>query len=154
METMHNPQLKLDNQICFTIYAASREITKLYQPHLDQLGITYSQYIVFLVLWERGACTVKELGDALYLDSGTLTPLLKRLQAAGYINRERSTEDERKVIISLTEKGRELQKKAESIPAMIQEATCLSLDEYGQLLGQFRDLLHRVHERNVENERK
>lgn len=87
---MQTDSLKLDNQLCFAIYACSREITKMYQPYLEVLGVTYSQYLVLMVLWEREECTVKEIGEALYLDSGTLTPLLKRLQSAGLINRERS----------------------------------------------------------------
>lgn len=113
--------LKLDNQLCFAIYACSREITKLYQPYLEKLGVTYSQYLVLIVLWEREECTVKELGEALYLDSGTLTPLLKRLQNAGLIDRKRSTQDERKVLISLTTEGIALREKALSVPGCIQE---------------------------------
>lgn len=113
--------LKLDNQLCFAIYACSREITKLYQPYLEKLGVTYSQYLVLIVLWEREECTVKELGEALYLDSGTLTPLLKRLQNAGLIDRKRSTQDERKVLISLTPEGSTLREKALSVPGCIQE---------------------------------
>lgn len=148
------PELLLDNQLCFTIYACSREITKLYQPYLDRLGVTYSQYLVLLVLWEKNQCTVKELGEALYLDSGTLTPLLKRLQAAGIILRERSTEDERKVLISLTEQGLALQEQAKVIPGMMLEGTGMEAEEFHALLGQFKDLLHRVHEVNTGGMRK
>lgn len=125
-ETMTPPELMLENQLCFTIYACSREFTKLYQPHLDKIGLTYSQYLVMLVLWERRQCTVKELGEALFLDSGTLTPLLKRLQAAGLILRERSLQDERKVLISLTAQGLALQQDAMCIPGKMAEGTMLS----------------------------
>lgn len=144
--------LKLDNQLCFTIYACSREITKLYQPHLEKLGVTYSQYLVLLVLWERGKCTVKELGEALYLDSGTLTPLLKRLQTAGIINRERSTEDERKVLITLTSKGQALREQALEVPGAVFGEMCGSSDHFLLLLGQFKELLNDVHRRNLSRE--
>ncbi|AHV97883.1 MarR family winged helix-turn-helix transcriptional regulator [Paenibacillus sabinae] len=145
------PELLLENQLCFTIYACSREITKLYQPFLDELGVTYSQYIVMLVLWEKGQCTVKELGADLYLDSGTLTPLLKRLQAAGLINRERSQEDERKVLISPTDEGWALQEKAKAIPGVMLKGMKMSETEFGDLLQQFRNLLARVHQANKRN---
>ncbi|WP_379151284.1 MarR family winged helix-turn-helix transcriptional regulator [Paenibacillus sp. sgz5001063] len=148
-ETTTTPELLLENQLCFTIYACSREFTKLYQPHLDKIGLTYSQYLVMLVLWERHQCTVKELGEALFLDSGTLTPLLKRLQAAGLILRERSLQDERKVLISLTEQGKALRSEASCIPGKMAEGTMLSADEFVGLLGQFKDLLARVHEANT-----
>ncbi|AIQ42092.1 MarR family transcriptional regulator [Paenibacillus sp. FSL R5-0912] len=150
-ETMTPPELMLENQLCFTIYACSREFTKLYQPHLDKIGLTYSQYLVMLVLWERRQCTVKELGEALFLDSGTLTPLLKRLQAAGLILRERSLQDERKVLISLTAQGLALQQDAMCIPGKMAEGTMLSPEEFVGLLGQFKDLLARVHESNISN---
>ncbi|WP_238653807.1 MarR family winged helix-turn-helix transcriptional regulator [Paenibacillus piscarius] len=148
-EPSTNPELMLENQLCFTIYACSREFTKLYQPHLDKIGLTYSQYLVMLVLWERRQCTVKELGEALFLDSGTLTPLLKRLQAAGLILRERSLQDERKVLISLTDQGLSLKQEALSIPGKMVAGTALSPVEFIDLLGQFKDLLNRVHEANM-----
>ncbi len=144
-----HPQLKLENQLCFAIYASSREMTKMYQPLLEQLGLTYSQYLVMLVLWEHHECTVKELGNALYLDSGTLTPLLKRLEAAGLIIRKRSTEDERKVHITLTDAGWKLQEQAVSIPDDIRTKTCMNLDKLDELLVEFRHLLKTVHEVNV-----
>ncbi len=143
------PELLLENQLCFTIYACSREITKLYQPYLDSIGVTYSQYLVMLVLWERRQCTVKEIGEALFLDSGTLTPLLKRLQAAGFILRERSLQDERKVLISLTEQGWALQKDAACIPSKMMEGTAMTGDEFVDLLAQFKNLLGRVHDTNL-----
>lgn len=145
--------LKLDNQLCFAIYACSREITKLYQPYLDKLGVTYSQYLVLIVLWEREECTVKELGEALYLDSGTLTPLLKRLQNAGLIDRKRSTQDERKVLISLTTEGSALQEKALTVPGCFQEKMGMTHEQFGSLLLQFNDLLDRVHQANVQVEK-
>ena len=111
--------LKLENQLCFSLYALSREIIKLYKPILDELNLTYTQYLVMLVLWEEGKSTVKNLGTRLHLDSGTLTPLLKKLEAAGFINRYRSTEDDRVVIAELTEKGEKLQDKAKDIPTKI-----------------------------------
>lgn len=144
-----HPQLKLDNQLCFAIYASSREMTKMYQPLLEHLGLTYSQYLVMLVLWEQQECTVKELGTALYLDSGTLTPLLKRLEAAGLIIRKRSTEDERKVHITLTEAGWALQQQALSIPDDLRSRTCMDLGKLDELLHEFRNLLKTVHEVNV-----
>ncbi|MEK3748424.1 MarR family transcriptional regulator [Paenibacillus sp. FSL E2-8871] len=148
------PELLIENQLCFTIYACSREITKLYQPYLDKIGLTYSQYLVMLVLWERQQCTVKEIGEALFLDSGTLTPLLKRLQAAGLIVRERSTQDERKVLISLTEQGWALQSNAACIPRKMMEETTMSGDETVELLEQFKSLLNRVHEANTQDSKK
>ncbi|WP_245237897.1 MarR family winged helix-turn-helix transcriptional regulator [Paenibacillus etheri] len=148
------PELLIENQLCFTIYACSREITKLYQPYLDKIGLTYSQYLVMLVLWERQQCTVKEIGEALFLDSGTLTPLLKRLQAAGLIVRERSTQDERKVLISLTEHGWSLQNNAACIPGKMMEETTMSSDETVELLEQFKSLLNRVHEANTQDSKK
>ena len=119
--------LKLEHQLCFPLYACSREITKRYKPYLDEIGLTYTQYVVMLVLWEREQVTVKELGGRLYLDSGTLTPLLKRLAAEGLIVRTRSAEDERSVIISLSERGDRLREKAKDIPQKI--AACLSLSQ-------------------------
>ncbi|MFS0869734.1 MarR family winged helix-turn-helix transcriptional regulator [Paenibacillus xylanilyticus] len=151
---MQTDALKLDNQLCFAIYACSREITKMYQPYLEVLGVTYSQYLVLMVLWEREECTVKEIGEALYLDSGTLTPLLKRLQSAGLIHRERSAQDERKVLITLTDSGKELRTKALSIPDSIQGDACLSSSEFESLLGQFKGLLHKVHETNTKAAKK
>lgn len=108
--------LRLDNQLCFAVYALSREITKRYQPHLKKLGLTYTQYIAMLVLWERDGLTVKQLGARLLLDSGTLTPLLKKLEAMGHLSRSRDPNDERSVVISLTEQGRRLKEDARDVP--------------------------------------
>lgn len=108
--------LRLDNQLCFSLYALSREIIKLYKPLLDELNLTYTQYLVMLVLWEEEKTTVKHLGTRLHLDSGTLTPLLKKLEAMELIERYRSKKDDRVVIVELTEKGEELQDSAKGVP--------------------------------------
>lgn len=123
---MEKEFLKLENQLCFSIYATSRIITKLYRPYLNELGITYPQYLVMLVVWEKENLTLKDLGSKLYLDSGTLTPLLKRLESMGYLNRERSHEDERLLCVSITEKGKELKEKAIKVPECI--LGCLNYD--------------------------
>lgn len=111
-------QLKLDNQLCFLLYSASRSMTRRYRPLLDELGLTYPQYLVMLVLWEADgrALSIGEIGDSLMLDTGTLTPLLKRLEQNGFISRVRSLEDERRVDVCLTEQGAELRSKAEVVP--------------------------------------
>lgn len=109
--------LKLDNQICFSLYAVSREIIKLYKPLLDEFNLTYTQYIVMLVLWEERKATVKHLGNRLHLDSGTLTPLLKKLEGMELIKRYRAEKDDRVVIAELTEKGSNLQEKAKEVPS-------------------------------------
>ncbi|MBS5948989.1 MAG: MarR family transcriptional regulator [Clostridium sp.] len=111
--------LKLDNQICFSLYAVSREIIKLYKPILDDLKLTYTQYLVMLVLWEENKATVKHLGNRLHLDSGTLTPLLKKLESMELIEKYRSKEDDRVVFAELTSKGRELQEKSKDVPTKV-----------------------------------
>ena len=119
--------LKLDNQLCFPLYAAARETVKHYRPFLEDLDITYTQYITLMVLWEEGAVTVKYLGDRLYLDSGTLTPLLKSMEAKGLISRRRLKEDERCLLVSPTEDGEKLKERAAEIPFKV--AKCLSLSK-------------------------
>jgi DNA-binding MarR family transcriptional regulator len=109
-------QLKLVNQLCFPVYAASRLIIREYQPHLDKLGITYSQYLVLMVLWEKDGIAVSEITERLILNTNTVTPILKRMEAQGLITRQRSGSDERKVIITLTPKGKQLQDEAASLP--------------------------------------
>lgn len=116
---MQNDILKLENQVCFPIYAASRLVTRLYQPYFDKLDITYPQYLVFLLLWEKDNRNVSDISHCLYLESSTLTPLLKRMEAKGYIKRSRSAQDERSVFIQLTAKGKKLEEKASAIPAQI-----------------------------------
>lgn len=114
-------QLKLENQLCFPVYAASRLITREYQPFLDQLGITYPQYLVLMILWENDNMPVNEIARKLILNTNTVTPLLKRMEQLAIINRVRSKEDERKVIVQLTDKGRELQEQASLIPGKLVE---------------------------------
>lgn len=121
--------LKLDNQLCFPLYAAARQVVSLYTPYLKELGLTYTQYIVFLVLWEGEAVTVGELCRRLYLDNGTLTPLLKKLEAAGYIVRERGSEDERVVTVSLTDDGWAMKERAAQIPFKVGSCIALSGEE-------------------------
>lgn len=118
--------LKLENQLCFPLYACAREVTRQYKPFLDAIELTYTQYIVMMVLWEKKQVNVKELGECLYLDSGTLTPLLKKLEAKGFISRNRSAKDERNLIIEVTAEGELLKEKAISIPQ--QMAQCSKLD--------------------------
>ena len=121
------PELLLENQLCFPLYACSKEIIRRYRPFLDALELTYTQYIAMLVLWEKKRVTSKELGQALYLDSGTLTPMLKKLEEKGLISRQRSGDDERNLLVSLTEHGEALRERAVSVPAQI--VKCVSLDE-------------------------
>ena len=118
-----DPALLLDNQLCFALYSASLAMTKLYKPLLAELGLTYPQYLVLLVLWEQDDVIVSTLGERLFLDSGTLTPLLKRMEAAGLLVRTRSAQDERRVQISLTEVGRKLKARAARVPACVVSAT-------------------------------
>ena len=122
--TDFNP-LALENQLCFPLYAASKEITRRHKPFLDPLGLTYTQYVAMMVLWEHDGITVGELGSKLYLDSATLTPLLKRLEAHGFVRRERSHEDERAVIVTLTDEGRALRERALEVPYCM--AGCLEI---------------------------
>jgi len=112
-------QLKLENQICFPIYAASRLITREYQPLLDELGLTYPQYLALMVLWEHDGLSVNDIGQKLLLNTNTVTPLLKRMEAQGLVARQRSADDERRVIVSLTPQGRALQEQAAAIPAQL-----------------------------------
>ncbi len=125
--------LKLENQLCFPLYACSREIIKQYKPYLDEIDLTYTQYIAMMVLWEKKAVTVKELGNALFLDSGTLTPLLKKMEAKGLIHRQRSAEDERSLIVSLTEEGEALKEQALAVPYKMAQCTGLAPEEAAQL---------------------
>ena len=117
--------LKLENQLCFPLYACAKEIVRRYKPFLDELDLTYTQYIAMMVLWEHRSVTVKELGALLFLDSGTLTPLLKKLESKGYVTRERSEADERVLNVTVTEKGMALRERAVEIPAKV--AGCVSL---------------------------
>ncbi|MEV0223751.1 MarR family transcriptional regulator [Streptomyces sp. NPDC050704] len=136
--------LLLDDQLCFALYAAQRAVTAAYRPLLDALGLTYPQYLVMLVLWERGELTVKELAAALRLDYGTLSPLLKRLESAGFVRRERSARDERSVLVALTGQGEELRGRAECVPAALLAGTRLSGAEAERLRGDLWRLVARV----------
>ncbi len=136
--------LLLDNQLCFALYSASLAMTRLYKPLLDELGLTYPQYLALLVLWERDGLAVSELGARLSLDSGTLTPLLKRLEAAGLIARLRAVEDERRVHITLTAAGRRLKARAQKIPGCILQASQCSMPELVQLTRQVQRLRDRL----------
>ena len=129
MDNSNYDTLRLENQLCFPLYAASREIIKKYKPFLDELDLTYTQYITLMLLWEHKTMRVKELGEKLYLDSGTLTPLLKKLEAKGLITRVRSTEDERNLNVTITEEGEALKERAVEIPAKIVAYTDLSMEE-------------------------
>jgi DNA-binding MarR family transcriptional regulator len=132
--------LRLENQVCFPLYVCSKEVVKRYRPMLEELDITYTQYITMMALWEKGSSTVNALGDMLYLDSGTLSPLLKSLESKGLIRRDRSKDDERAVIVTVTDKGMELRDRALSVPGRM--AACISLPpEKGK---QLYDLLYEV----------
>ena len=132
--------LKLENQLCFPLYACSKEIVRRYKTYLDRLDLTYTQYIVMMVMWEEKELNVKELGDKLFLDSGTLTPVLKKLEAKGYVTRERSKIDERTLIVTLTESGKELREKAVDIPVGMRGCLKLSDEEMVQL----RTMLNKI----------
>ena len=136
--------LRLDQQLCFALYSSSLLMTKLYKPVLGALGLTYPQYLALLVLWEADAVSVRELGDKLYLDSGTLTPLLKRMEAAGLLTRERATDDERRVVVALTPAGRALRRKAAHIPATVACASGCKLDTLTALTAQLQALRNNV----------
>ena len=125
MEYDYHEAMKLANQLCFPLYAAARNVTGLYTPWLKPLGLTYTQYIVFLVLWERDGISVTEIGEKLMLDNGTLSPLLKKMEKAGYIQRRRCRDDDRVVEVTLTDEGRLMQERAKDVPAMV--AGCLDL---------------------------
>ena len=125
--------LKLENQMCFPLYAASREVIKRYRPHLEKLDLTYTQYIAMMVFWQEKKISVKELGKKLFLDSGTLTPVLKSLEAKGYVHRSRSKEDERVLLVEITDKGEELKEQAALIPEKMAGCSKLEPSEAMQL---------------------
>jgi DNA-binding MarR family transcriptional regulator len=143
-ETPGPYSLLLDDQMCFALYAASRAVTNLYRPMLDRLGLTYPQYLVMLVLWERGGVPVKDLGSALQLDYGTLSPLLKRMEANGLVRRERRADDERSVRVALTDEGVALRKRVGQVPATIGEAMGLDDAEFDRLRRSLRTLTDNV----------
>lgn len=121
--------LKLENQLCFPLYACSKEVVRRYKPYLDKLDLTYTQYITMMVMWDKKTVNVKELGEYLYLDSGTLTPLLKKLESKGYIKRERSKSDERNLIVTITEKGEALKADAVDVPVKMGQCVKLTAEE-------------------------
>jgi DNA-binding MarR family transcriptional regulator len=140
--------LKLSSQLCFPLYACARETIKLYTPHLEKIGLTYTQYITMMVLWEQNSLTAKELGRLLYLDSGTLTPLLKKLEGKNLLTRRRSEADERNLIITLTEEGRALKDQAIMIPHEMKKCINLEHDEILQLYHLLHKLLLNVEEQD------
>jgi MarR family transcriptional regulator, organic hydroperoxide resistance regulator len=136
--------LRLDNQICFAVYSAAHAFNRVYKPLLDRLSLTYPQYLVMLALWERDGVAVKDIGEKLYLDSGTLTPLLKRLEAAGLVKRTRSSADERQVLIDLTPQGQALKEKARAVPQSVLEASDCSMAELLALKSEIVSLRDRL----------
>ncbi|MDF2543206.1 MAG: hypothetical protein K0S47_2924 [Herbinix sp.] len=141
MEPANYDILKLDNQLCFALYVCSKEIIRKYKPILDPLGLTYTSYITLLALWEKDEITVKDLGKRLYLDSGTLTPLLKKLESQGYIERSRSVSDERNVYITLTEKGKGLKTGALQIPKDLICSTNIDMEKAFSLLASLHQFM-------------
>ena len=142
--------LALDHQLCFAVYSASLAMTKVYKPLLEPLGLTYPQYLVMLVLWEGDGITVSQLGERLSLDSGTLTPLLKRLESAGLLQRLRDTADERRVLLQLSAAGRKLKARAVRVPRAVACATGCQLDELGALVGRLKQLRANLNQFNPE----
>lgn len=125
--------LKIENQLCFPLYACAKEVVKKYKPFLDKIDLTYTQYITMMILWDKKQMNVKALGECLYLDSGTLTPLLKKLESKGYVSRKRSENDERNLLVTITEKGEQLKEQAVEIPVSIGNCVNLSSEESAQL---------------------
>lgn len=144
-ESAEDP-LRLENQLCFALYAASGLVTRAYRPLLAPLNLTYPQYLAMLVLWEQGDATVSELGEALGLDSGTLTPMLKRLELAGYVTRERDMDDERRVIVAPTDYGWDLREKAKGVPAALACQLGMPVEELVELRTALKDLAARMKE--------
>lgn len=138
--------LKLENQLCFPLYVCSKEIVRRYKPYLDELDLTYTQYITMMVLWECKEINVKELGEKLYLDSGTLTPLLKKLETKGYIKRERSKSDERNLIVTITKDGEALKETAADIPQKIGACVNISPDKAKELYDTLYMILNSISE--------
>ena len=143
MEYDYREAMKLGNQLCFPLYAAARNVTGLYTPYLKPLGLTYTQYLVLLVLWERDGITVSELCERLFLDSGTLSPLLKKLEQAGYVQKQRKPEDERAVVVTLTDAGRALQAQAKDVPAQVACSIHLPPEKAQALYALLYELLDR-----------
>ena len=140
MENNYDP-LKLGNQLCFPLYVCAKEVVRRYKPFLDELDLTYTQYIAMMVLWEEKSLNVRELGERLYLDSGTLTPVLKKLESKGYITRERSEKDERNLIVTISKEGEALKKQALCVPTKMSACVGLSPEEAMTLYGLLYKLL-------------
>lgn len=138
--------LKLENQLCFPLYACAKEVVRNYKPFLDELDLTYTQYITMMVLWDKKEMNVKEIGKCLYLDSGTLTPLLKKLESKGYIERHRSKEDERNLLIRITKEGEALREEALSVPSKMVKCIDLKEDEAKELYTLLYKVLAKFHE--------
>ena len=138
--------LKLENQLCFPLYAAAKEVVRVYRPYLDNLNLTYTQYITMMVLWQEKEISVKALGEKLFLDSGTLTPLLKSMEQKGYLRRHRSEKDERVLLVSLTKEGEELKKNAVSVPQSVGSCIKLKPEEAIQLYRLLYKLLGNIEE--------
>lgn len=152
MDYDYREAMKLSNQLCFPLYAAARSVVNLYTPYLKPLGLTYTQYIVFLALWERDGVSVGELCGRLMLDNGTLSPLLKKMQEAGYVERTRSAGDDRVVVVTLTEKGRALQEKAKDVPREVGGCVALSPEKAGALYALLYELLGNMNNDERKNE--
>ncbi len=150
-EEIPEEALTLGKQLCFAVYSAAHAFTRAYKPLLDRFGLTYPQYLVLLALWQQDGMTVKRIGEEIGLDSGTLSPLLKRLEAAGYVARQRDPGDERQVIVSLTDKGRELKAEAFGILADISKASGCSLEDAGEIRESLHQLARRLSSGESEN---
>lgn len=151
MESEIYEGLKLKNQLCFPLYACAKEMSRRYKPYLDKLDLTYTQYIAMMVIWEKKQINVRDLGEQLYLDSGTLTPLLKKLESKGYITRERSKEDERSLNISISEKGEKLKEKAVIVPQKVGSCISLEPDKAIALYKTLYELLDNLTKNNTKN---
>ena len=138
--------LKLENQLCFPLYACSKEVVRRYTPHLDKLDLTYTQYLVMMALWEYGELSVGELGERLFLDSGTLTPMLKKMEDKGYVSRVRSSVDERRVNVRLTEAGEMLKEEAREVPMAMGQCVNIDPDDAAKLVRLLRKVLANVRE--------
>lgn len=136
--------LKLDNQLCFPLYACSKEVVRRYTPYLEELNLTYTQYLVMMALWEHEVLSVGELGELLYLDSGTLTPLLKKMEEKGFVKRYRSASDERRVNVELTEEGTALKERARAVPIAMGQCVQINSDEAAQLVTLLRKVILNV----------
>lgn len=134
--------LKLENQLCFPLYACAKEIVRRHKPYLDELDLTYTQYITMMVLWEEKEINVKELGEKLYLDSGTLTPLLKKLETKGFVSRERSKKDERNLVVKITEPGESLKENAQNIPSKVGACVNISPQKANELYVTLYEILN------------